>query len=242
MENFFCPGSAGSSANFGAIVVSAFVLSVVLVVSGYLRAPERKKLNDPFGAPNWDFRSSWASNVTVIGALLTGVMAFMVNPTECLKEGGYQAASLFFATIVSAAPAVYSFYRDFAVSEDAAVPPRLRGFVIGFLVASVFTLFGVTGQLGTLAVLVVDLHKGGTLPYSAAWTFDLLLASLLMGLMFYAVRTIPQLLQLPTKTSDVRRRARAAVDERTKGALPEHRTEALVAELAGPALPSWPLL
>src|SRR4029077_8103746 len=54
------------------------------------------------GSPSWDFSKSWASNVTIGGAILSVALSLTALPeqTRYINRGGYAVLNLLFALLV----------------------------------------------------------------------------------------------------------------------------------------------
>jgi hypothetical protein len=152
------------------IVVSSLVAGVVLTVVGWLRcgavsAAPTKVIGDP----TWDFSKSWASNVTVVGAILGTVLSAKVLPatTVVVSPSGYTALSLLFGALVVVAPLLFVATRK---GRADAKGPVYTGYGWAFLVASSVTLWGVIGQLTTVGLVLYEaehstaLARGAVIP------------------------------------------------------------------------------
>ena len=90
---------------------------VAAIVVAWAEIQLRKKaiaLSTRMGTAKWDFSSSWASNLTVVGALLTTTAAISALPdqTELLSKSGYAVLGLMFALLTGLAPLTYNVTRS----------------------------------------------------------------------------------------------------------------------------------
>ena len=92
--------------------LAAFLLvgirGTVVILQGVSSSKSKQsvRLTDAVGPCNWDFSKSFASSITVLGALLTTVLAAKVplaSPSH-VSAGDYAALSLFFGVLVVVAP------------------------------------------------------------------------------------------------------------------------------------------
>ena len=154
--------AVGAAAAAAALLVAAAVL--------FLRRPDSVGFGGIVGAGSqWSFTSSWAQNVTALGAVLTTLFAasgFLATELPGVSTGGFVGLSLVSFGAVATAPLV--LYNQ----------PRAWRFVI----AAGITVFGAAVELATLLLIVM---------YSAADTLqrDFLLALLAVAGLALAVYT-----------------------------------------------------
>jgi hypothetical protein len=172
----------------------AFVCPLALAVGiGFVSAwVVRKELTRRMGAPKWDFSSSWATNITLGGGLLGGILGFSLFPENghYLSKSGYLAASIVFPVLAGLAPQAYNIFRKpIADPTDPAAMP-LQGFVTGFVVAAALTAWAAIGQAATTALAISEIYCSGYLDSSLAWPIVGLLLLLSFGLTVYVVSTV----------------------------------------------------
>jgi hypothetical protein len=145
---------------FGALLFAAAYVGIRALS---LRAAPGYRLNDSMGPANWDFSKSWASTLTVVGALLGTILsASNVVPamTRYLPRGTYSALNLLFGIAVVLAPFVYRAIgrskRVLAPSATAEV--QYEGTVLGFFLAVSLTLWGVLGELSTTSLIFTEIQ------------------------------------------------------------------------------------
>jgi hypothetical protein len=117
----------------------------------------RPALGHRLGPANWMLSSSWASTVTLFGAILDGLLISQVLPFDVgirLSGRDLVLLSLVFGFIVVLAPFVYSA-TGARPSPGAGVPPpgmplAPEGSVGTFLIATALTMWAAFGQLATL--------------------------------------------------------------------------------------------
>jgi len=172
---------------FGAVGI------LVLVFLGILIRKDEK-----FPAPNspvhtdaaWSFSDSWATNITVIGALLTTIL----GATDILNEilpgvslTRFSALSLVFGVIATGAPLVYILFghRE-EVDQSGTKTEVTRGTAGGLIAAAALTSVAVVGQLRTIGLLVQIATSDSTV--KATLLGLLIAAGVAIGL--YAVRSL----------------------------------------------------
>lgn len=172
-------------------------LAFLAVVIAFARRKNRDTtLSSPMGPAHWDFKATWASNITVFGTIVTSVLSFTALPadTRYLTHAQYLSMSLLWTLVIALAPAVYSFLRTPAIQPvpeaAASAAPDYDGYVGGFLIAALFTLWAVFGQLATLGYLVVELGGVHLIPPLALWSFEALLGFVALGLLVYGYRSV----------------------------------------------------
>jgi hypothetical protein len=148
------------------------------------------------GSPGWDFTSSWASNFTVVGAVLGTILGAGVLPdqTHLFPKGSYSALNLLFGVVTVLAPIAYlaSQARDPAANE-------LRGYVWSFLVTTVITLWAVLGELATIAFLLYEIRSAGSLPTSVTYFFAGVMLAAAILMLIYVWRGIPDTIRSQAK-------------------------------------------
>jgi len=182
------------------------------------------------GPANWDFSKSWASNITVIGALLGTIISAGVLPAQTsLPKATYAGLNLFFGALILVAPFVYTATQKEVRPDNQAAPqePRYEGRVCWFVVASGLTLGAVLGELATIFLLFNEIQTGGSMPRAAIWFLGgvMVFACLLAGM--YGFRSIRATL----KDQGVQARRRQELAD-----------EALGGPADVPAMPSWSIL
>jgi hypothetical protein len=144
-----------------------------------------------YTASSWGFSSSWLTALSALGAIFGTVLAatgFLADVFPGVDVQRFFSLNVLFASAILAAPLVYA-----AASKSDPHGRVTIGSVGGFTLASAVTLFGVTGEVATLAVLVwiADTGKGA----QASLTVTLILIVLIIA--WYAHTTTRQIIQLP---------------------------------------------
>ena len=164
-----------------AAVVAAAVPAVMLF----------RKLRQPMGPPSWSFTTSWASNITLVGGVLAFAAAIALikpdDPRPLLTHDRYVVFSLVFPMIAGIAPLVYNCIARLGNANPGI---RVQGWVVTFIFASMFTMWGSFGQLLLQMFLVRDICLVAKIGQAASCVLDTMLALLWIGLIFYAVRSI----------------------------------------------------
>ncbi len=144
---------------FGALAGAA---ALVLLRSASLGMLGR--LGNSMGPAEWDFSKSWASTFTVVGAGLSTILSakgVVPDKTQILPNAAYAALSLSFGLMVVLAPFVYvSMSKPVGSAAAPAGSPQYQGSVVSFLLATLFTVWGVGGQMVTILLLLYEIHLG----------------------------------------------------------------------------------
>ncbi len=147
------------------------------------------KLRNTMGLPSWDFSRSWASNITVVGSLVSlTVLASIPVPKEIqIPRSAYTILSLVFTLLAALAPLVYNFSRKVSREGDKIIA---CGTVFMFVVAGTITLWAAVGQLEMQALLLEELRSAGLLAVSICRLLQVLFAGVAVGLLVYGTRTM----------------------------------------------------
>jgi hypothetical protein len=164
---------------------------------------ESVQLRGRIGPANWDFTKSWASNLTVVGALLGTILSAGVLPdTTSVPKATYAGLSLFFGALIVIAPFIYTSTQG-TNSVDKAEPapePQFQGYVWFFLLATTITIWAVLGELGTMFAIFDEIRVGETMPGIAVGILGALLGScglLLLAMSWKRVRAITEFQAAP---------------------------------------------
>jgi hypothetical protein len=156
----------------------AFGLALARYLS--LRLSGRLTRGNRLGAVNFDFSKSFASTITVVGALLGTVLSASVLPeeTRLLTKAEYTTLSLVFGALVVVAGIVFAASERPAEGEElkADVDLKYEGGVGAFFVSAGFTLWAAAGQVACLALIIVESEEAGRMPVAASVIFAILLA------------------------------------------------------------------
>jgi len=138
--------------------------------------------------PAWSFKDSWLTNVAAAGAVLTtilGTSGFLDQVLPGTPTGQFVGLSLVGGAAVAVAPLVYLAWSKWDISSDGKSALESRGSVLGLVLATGVTLFGVFLELGTIGLLVNA--ADGALPAKAACYLLLIGAAWVVAR--YAVRS-----------------------------------------------------
>jgi hypothetical protein len=155
-----------NQANF--IVISALFGAILIGIFTYIQMvrhkPQRYSLREHLGKSEWDFSKSWATNVTLFGALLYTILGSQFGGNLV----GYAGISQFFGILVVVAPFLYNATTQpcldslkgegkYSITtsqgdqkQDQDKQIEHHGLVWAFLISSILTLWAVFGQLETI--------------------------------------------------------------------------------------------
>src|SRR5947209_8545056 len=166
---------------FAAALVAAILAAIIL----------HSRLLQPMGPPSWSFSTSWASNITVVGGIFAFVAAIALtkndNRAQLLSHDQYVVFSVVFPLIAGIAPLVYTCLARLTNSNPGI---RIEGWVITFIFASFFTVWGSLGQILLQALLLRDIWAIANMPQSWSCFLDIILGLLGLGLAIYSVHSI----------------------------------------------------
>jgi hypothetical protein len=189
-----------------ALLIICPLLAAAVIVVARLATVD---VTNVLGPANWDYSQSWATSLTLVGALLGTVLGAGVLPDklDLFTKAGYSAFNVLFGMLVLAAPLLYTALQT--RGKDAAARKQYEGTIWAFGVASVATLWGVFGQLATVGLLFREIQKAGNLStvlVTASW---IVLGLIAVAAGVYSARRMRQIVEGPT-TSDEAVAPRAA--------------------------------
>jgi hypothetical protein len=209
------------------IIIYSGIAAVIAVLLGVAVSKRNFDWNDKLGPPDWSFSDSFATNATVIGALLATILAANVIPKvpTTLPATSFATIDLFFGALVVIAPVLYAALSRSEIVIDPDDPKKERriaqkqGIVLGFLLAALGTAWGAIGQVATVFYLFREIEDAGFLPETALKIFQVALAVGAVAMLLYLVRGVKATLDIPVVQSRF-----------------------IVVSQSGDALPRWGLL
>lgn len=158
----------------------------------------RKKLRKRLGPVNWDFNTSWASNLGGIGSILgiVGGATGTLPSTGLIAGQSATGLGVFFGVLIVLAPFTYTALLAPAPdAEPKGDPPPLVAGVWAFVLASGLTLWGVAGVIVTAWAVFFDTrHLPG--PVLGALVLGLLIGLAILAT--YAWRSIGWIVKFQT--------------------------------------------
>jgi hypothetical protein len=169
----------------------AGVLVPVMVKICFSKSVDWPKILLP---PTWNFTSSWASNLTAAGTILTySSLVACFAPTQNLPFGTRQGY-LILVTIAGAfavlAPLAYNVLSRILLSLD-----KPFAYSLSFLLSAGITVWGLTLQLLIGAGMVLELRDSNLLPWWLAGALVILVISLIGSVVWYAILTASDVLK-----------------------------------------------
>ncbi|HEY5266179.1 MAG TPA: hypothetical protein VIJ40_05135 [Acidimicrobiales bacterium] len=155
----------------------------------------------------WNIKDSWATNLTVVGAVLgtvTSSTTFFPTPAASASTNfassphdTFMALAIFFGGAAALSPLIYA---TFAKKPDYKYPGQVEGSVIGLLVASMVTLFATVGELAAVTMIIAV--STATVGERVILIAALFVAAVFMAV--YAIRSFWALAQAdpPSTSSD----------------------------------------
>jgi hypothetical protein len=124
-------------------------------------------LRSRMGQGSWDFSQSFATNIAIIGSVLTLVLTSGALPstTSILPSSAYGGLAVFFGSVVVIAPLLYNgTAKRVPVSPgDVDTAAEYHGTVWGFLLAALLTEWGLLGSIATVFVTLLELYNADSL-------------------------------------------------------------------------------
>lgn len=182
------------------VLVASLAASFALVVVAWRRDRDpRRVLGLDVDDLTWDFSKSWGSNLTLVGAVLSTVLAAKILPmsqttpatskTVLATPDDYTALGLVFGILVVLAPFVFVALRKGDLNSKGKA--EYHGFGWTFLLASFVTLAGVIGELVTVGLLFFEAHHGKVIALGVVIPVWIALGAGLALAFWYAFKTIP---------------------------------------------------
>jgi hypothetical protein len=178
-------------------IVAVILTLIALIVLFAL--PGKRSIFTLEGAalgPAWTL-SSWLTNTAVVAGLLGTVIAqsgVLGDMVPGLVTAPFAGLSLVFTLVVTGAPIVY-----YALSRQVADPKQpgtsaTAGSAIGLTAVMVLDLFGVFGELATIALIIHESNRPGL--QTTAQFLGVAIAAIAAGV--YAVRSTHDIIELDT--------------------------------------------
>lgn len=207
-------------------------LVAALAVAMQVAFQRSSKLKERMGLPAWDFSRSWASNISVVGGLVslatfTGLLG--QSQPKFIRAAGYAELDFVFPFIAALAPLVYNFSRTVQVKSNGGDATILsEGSVRMFIVAGVFTIWACTGQLLLQALWLMELGAAHTVPPGFGNGIAIIFLLVSTGMLVYASKTMI-----------------GTIDAQTDKSVSASRSKGVPLRAPAPALShaeTWPLL
>lgn len=233
------PKSVADKGVDGALLIplaAAFVLMVLAWLIGVMGV----SLRTPLPALDFDFKTSFASTLTAVGALLGTIIAAGVLPenTVNLSKDAFTALNLLYGVAIVAAGIVY-----LAAQKSVWVPKtddpktevrKQQGFVGLFLVATTITVWAVLGELWTTWLLVDELGQGDGFSALGVVVFKVLLGGAALAMASYTIWRIKSIVSSERPKPTPKPKAGATKQQKAEAVA---QAEAEANDAAGPASP-----
>jgi hypothetical protein len=187
----------------GGSLLACFVFTIVRARTYGIPIGPRKGVEAPatqvtlrsrMGQGQWDFSQSFATNIAVIGSVLSLILnTSVISPTPVLGStgilpgGAYAGLGIFFGTLVTIAPLLYNGTAKrvaVALPGERDTSAEYHGTVRGFLLAAIVTQWGLLGSLVTVFLTLLELEHAGSLSLTPV----ILLAVTLLAAMYCFAR------------------------------------------------------
>jgi hypothetical protein len=142
------------------------------------------------GQGQWDFSQSFATNIALLGSVLTLILnssLTFVLGGGILPNHAYAGLGIFFGILVVVAPLLYNGTAkrvNVASPGERDTAAEYHGTVLGFLLAALVTQWGLLGSVVTVFLTLLELEHAGSLSLTPL----ILLAVTLLGAMYCFAR------------------------------------------------------
>ena len=121
------------------------------------------------GQGQWDFSQSFATNIALLGSVLTLILNSSLTYVlggGILPNHAYAGLGIFFGTLVVVAPLLYNGTAkrvSVTSSGERDTAAEYHGTVRGFLLAALVTQWGLVGSIVTVFLTLLELEHAGSL-------------------------------------------------------------------------------
>lgn len=147
-------------------------------------------LGSRMGQGGWDFSQSFATNIAIIGSILTLVLTSGALPstTSILPSSAYGGLAVFFGSVVVIAPIIYNgTARRVPVSPgNVDTAAEYHGTVWGFLLAALLTQWGLFGSIATVFLTLLELYKANSLSVTPLVALTVTLSAAIVSFAHYS--------------------------------------------------------
>jgi hypothetical protein len=162
--------TSGQNWGLAGLTVGSLILSVGFIATcgwhtGKTVHIDRKSR---MGQASWDFSQSFATNITIIGSVLTAIVTSNALPadTHIFAANTYSGLAIVFGVAVVVAPLLYNgtvIRVTVSPGGQFDTADEYHGTVWGFLLAASITTWGLVGSLATSFLTLVELERDGSL-------------------------------------------------------------------------------
>jgi hypothetical protein len=197
------------------IVFASLGVALVFVVARWLsfKRDAQCTLKSRMGPVDWKFTDSWASTLTVVGALLGTILASNALPAETSLQPKitYAGLNFLFGVVIVLAPLIYT-----ATAAPVQVTrrnvhgkePQFQGYIWSFLAASCLTVWATVGELATVFGLFNELRLADSMPLAIVGLLGALVAVAVVLLVRYSWTSIATRLEFQYERKPRRHRRR----------------------------------
>jgi hypothetical protein len=150
-------------------VVRAGTFGVRFGKKGVQDPAHRMTTRSRMGQGQWDFSQSFATNIALVGSVLTLILNSSLTYVlggGILPNHAYAGLGIFFGTLVIVAPLLYNGTAkrvSVASPGERDTAAEYHGTVRGFLLAALVTQWGLVGSLVTVFLTLLELEHAGSL-------------------------------------------------------------------------------
>jgi hypothetical protein len=192
------------------LIPIAPALLIVGAIALIVTKDEKKEWDTPL-AGDLDFKDSFASVATGAGAIFGTILAAGVLPEDVggISKEGFAALNLIFGVGVVLAALVFVAFQqpawvDVPDSKPATEEREMQGTVLGFVVASMVTMWAVWGELIVLWLLLEEIGEDKGFSGVAVWFLRCAVVAVMVLLIFYIARKTPAIVAPTRKKPDAK--------------------------------------
>jgi len=185
----FATLTLGNAIGLAGLSFGSLILSLCLVGTCGWRTLKVQHIHlaSRMGQANWDFSQSFATNITIIGSVLTVILTAnaLPNDTRIFPANTYSGLAIFFGVSVVVAPLLYNgtVVRVKVAPDQVDTADEYHGTVWGFLLAASLTAWGLVGSVATSFLTLVELERQGSLSLAVVIALG---ATLVGAVVFFA--------------------------------------------------------
>jgi hypothetical protein len=195
------------------IVFGSLGLALVFIVVRWLtfRRDAKCTLTSRMGPVGWKFTDSWASTVTVVGALLGTIVASNALPEETTLQPKitYAGLNFLFGVVIVLAPLLYTSTAapvQLTRRNVHGKEPQFQGYIWTFLAASCLTIWATVGELATVVGLFNEIRLANSLPLAVVVLLLVLVVVAIVLLGRYSWTSIASRIEFQYERTPRRRR------------------------------------
>jgi hypothetical protein len=203
-------------------LLAPLIVAVVLMFFVWLISVKPVSLSDPLGTLDLDFKASFATTLTTVGAVLGTIIAAGVLPEQTvnLSKDAFSALNLLYLVAIVTAGVVYLAWQksvwEVKTADNTKEVRKQQGYVGLFLAASLITVWAVFGELWVTWLLVDELGRGEGFSSLTVCLFKVLIVVAALATVFYTFWRVHSIVKSERPVTAAGAAAAPAVPEPTR--------------------------